>query len=137
MNPASRVAAPKKTGSIPVASGSKLPAWPAFSAANKRLTRCRARFDDSPKGLSSSSSPKTSRVGERASATFASVGVATAAAARVVDQLAELHGAFGARVVPEAQIRCAPQLQRLRNARAEESARLLERFFDRQRIVVE
>src|SRR5688572_12056404 len=136
MKAASRVAAPKKIGSIPVASGSKLPAWPALAAAKSRLARCNARFDDSPNGLSSSSSPNTSRLGGRASATVGSVGIGLGTT-HVVDELAELDGAFGARVVAKAQVGRAPQLQRLGHARAEKSARLLERFLDRQGIVFE
>ena len=77
----------------------------AWRVAARDSTTC-------PAGLSSSSSPNTSRLGGRASGTVrASVGV-VARAARVVDELAELDGALGARVVAKAQLGNAPQLQR-------------------------
>src|SRR6185503_352984 len=137
MNAAIRVAAPKKTGNIPVASGSRLPACPAFSAANRRLARCNARFEDMPEGLSSNRSPNTSRLGRGASVTkVPSVGVA-AGAARVVDELADLDGATRGRVVPKPQVGDSAQLQSLADARTEKTARLLEPFLDRHGIVLE
>src|SRR6516225_1452290 len=42
---------------MPVASGSRLPTCPAFSRPNRPRTRCRAAFDDRPRGLSSSRMP--------------------------------------------------------------------------------
>ena len=119
--------APKKIGSMPVASGSRLPVCPALAAANKRLARCNARFDDMPSGLSSKSSPNTSRLGGRAPRHVrrGSVG-AGARASGVVDELAELDGTSSARVVAKPQLRNAPQLQSAR-ARASGRSRALAR----------
>ena len=55
------VAAPKHSGSTPVASGSRVPVWPAFSARSNHLTFCKAWLLESPSGLSSSSTPCTGR----------------------------------------------------------------------------
>ena len=51
------VASPKQIGRTPVAKGSRLPAWPAFFALNKRLTICKAVFDVMPAGLFSKKVP--------------------------------------------------------------------------------
>jgi hypothetical protein len=48
-------------GSTPVASGSKLPVWPALLASNRFLTRCKAWLDDNPRGLLSRKIPFTER----------------------------------------------------------------------------
>jgi CO/xanthine dehydrogenase Mo-binding subunit len=55
--PATLVASPRQIGSMPVASGSRLPVWPAFSRRNMRRTRCTAALELRPRGLSSSSIP--------------------------------------------------------------------------------
>src|ERR1700739_3262659 len=57
MSPAILVASPRQIGSMPVASGSRLPAWPAFSPAKSRRTRCSAPLEERPRGLSSSRIP--------------------------------------------------------------------------------
>ncbi len=57
------VASPKHNGSRPVASGSSVPVCPAFLAHSRRLTRISASLLDQPIGLSSSSTPCTSRRG--------------------------------------------------------------------------
>ena len=51
------VASPKHSGNTPVASGSKLPVWPALFASNKRFTTCSARFELPPSGLSNTTMP--------------------------------------------------------------------------------
>src|SRR5262249_17019371 len=48
-------------GSTPVASGSRVPAWPAFLAEKARLTTDTAWVDVMPIGLSSTSQPSTLR----------------------------------------------------------------------------
>src|SRR5215813_450369 len=48
-------------GSTPVASGSSVPAWPAFLAANARLTTDTAWVEVMPTGLSSTTQPSTLR----------------------------------------------------------------------------
>src|ERR1700738_4087241 len=57
MSPAILVASPRQIGSMPVASGSRLPTWPALSARSMRLVFCRAALDDKPDGLSRSRIP--------------------------------------------------------------------------------
>src|SRR5262245_15776783 len=59
------VASPSAIGRTPVASGSSVPAWPAFLAANARLTTETACVDVRPIGLSSTSQPSTSRFSRR------------------------------------------------------------------------
>src|SRR5260370_18337412 len=55
------VAAPKHSGSTPVANGSSVPVCPAFSARSNHLTFCKASLLDSSSGLSSSNTPCTGR----------------------------------------------------------------------------
>ena len=62
---ANLVASPKQIGSNPVASGSRVPVWPALSAWYRRFARCSAALDDRPFGLSSSSTPSMRRRGRR------------------------------------------------------------------------
>ncbi len=54
------VACPRQIGSRPLASGSRLPVWPALRARNALRTRCRAAFELIPSGLSSRTMPSTS-----------------------------------------------------------------------------
>src|SRR3982074_3416531 len=58
---ANLVASPKQIGKSPLASGSSVPVWPAFSAQNRRFACCNAALDDSPTGLSRSRTPSTRR----------------------------------------------------------------------------
>ena len=51
------VAAPKHSGSKPVASGSKVPVCPAFSALNNHFAFCKASLLDIPFGLSNNKTP--------------------------------------------------------------------------------
>ena len=51
MAPAILVASPRQIGSMPVASGSRLPTWPALRAPSSARTRCSAAFDDRPTRL--------------------------------------------------------------------------------------
>src|SRR3984957_9425368 len=57
MSPAILVASPRHTGSMPVARGSRLPTCPALTRSKSVRTRCRAAFEESPSGLSSSRTP--------------------------------------------------------------------------------
>src|SRR6478735_9997370 len=125
--PAILVASPKHTGSKPVASGSRLPVWPPFSARNRWRTRCRAWLDDRPCGLSSSrmpSSPRKTVRGRRGGA--GSVGVVTGAdvAQQVVDAFAAIHRL----VVVEMQFRHVAHLHRARELVADFRRERLERL---------
>src|SRR5258708_3855136 len=51
------VASPSATGRMPLASGSRVPPWPAFSASKSRRTTATARAELTPTGLSSASQP--------------------------------------------------------------------------------
>src|SRR5690348_3218317 len=53
------VASPSATGRMPLASGSRVPPWPAFSALKRRRTAATARAELTPTGLSSASQPWT------------------------------------------------------------------------------
>src|SRR5690349_24644499 len=53
------VASPRATGRMPLASGSRVPPWPAFSASKRRRTIATARAELTPRGLSSTSQPWT------------------------------------------------------------------------------
>ena len=55
------VASPSAMGSTPVASGSSVPAWPAFCAWKARRTRPTAWVEPRPSGLSSTTQPLTGR----------------------------------------------------------------------------
>src|SRR5579872_4071410 len=55
------VASPSAIGKTPVASGSSVPAWPAFWASNARRTRPTACVEPNPSGLSSATQPETGR----------------------------------------------------------------------------
>src|SRR5580658_10542469 len=70
------VASPKAIGSTPEASGSSVPAWPAFLALNRYLTCATACVEVSPTGLSRQTQPLTSTRVERRCcfASFAGVG---------------------------------------------------------------
>jgi hypothetical protein len=57
MNETVLVASPNAMGRRPLASGSSVPAWPAFSASNRRLTSLTMRVEPAPAGLSSTSQP--------------------------------------------------------------------------------
>jgi len=65
------VAAPKHSGNTPVAKGSSVPVWPAFSACSSHLAFCSALLLDRPRGLSSKSTPCTGRRGNRGASTAA------------------------------------------------------------------
>ena len=120
----------KRSAACPSRAGRGCPCGPAFAAANRRLARCSARFDDRPSGLSSRSSPNTSRLGWSGARSPASSGQSAPGPVPRASSMSwlELDGAPGARVVAKPQLRNAPQLQGLRHARAEEAARLLERL---------
>src|SRR5271166_582830 len=60
------VASPKATGSTPEASGSSVPACPAFLALNRSLSRPTAWVEETPTGLSRLIQPSTSTRVERA-----------------------------------------------------------------------
>src|SRR5262245_24185664 len=91
-----------------------------------------------PRGLSRSRIPRTSLPRTRGASMATPLLAALACGARfLVDEPAELGPAARARVVAEAQLGDAPQLQRLPDARAEEAARFLESFFHVRRIVIE
>jgi hypothetical protein len=51
------VASPKHSGRTPVASGSRLPVWPALAAPNRRLARCRAWLELSPRACRATECP--------------------------------------------------------------------------------
>src|SRR5215467_12638348 len=53
------VASPSATGKIPLASGSRVPPCPAFSASKRRRTIATARAELTPTGLSSATQPWT------------------------------------------------------------------------------
>src|SRR5690606_35594920 len=55
------VASPKHNGSTPLAKGSRLPVWPAFSALSSQRTFCSAALEVKPRGLSSRMMPLTLR----------------------------------------------------------------------------
>src|SRR5690606_6160423 len=55
------VASPSAIGSMPEASGSSVPAWPALSAWNSHFTLETASVEPMPTGLSSTSQPETGR----------------------------------------------------------------------------
>ena len=55
------VAAPKHKGNTPVAKGSKVPVWPAFSARNNHLAFCKASLLEMERGLSNNNTPCTGR----------------------------------------------------------------------------
>src|SRR5919107_740537 len=55
------VASPSAIGRIPEASGSSVPAWPAFLAVSARLTVATAWVEVMPTPLSSTTQPWTSR----------------------------------------------------------------------------
>src|SRR5215212_9304031 len=59
MNGTVLVASPSAIGRMPVASGSRVPAWPAFWALKARRTRLTAWVEPSPSGLSSTTQPET------------------------------------------------------------------------------
>src|SRR5215467_2099698 len=103
MSPAILVASPRQIGSMPVASGSRAPAWPAFSPLKSHRTRCRAAFEESPSGLSSSRIPL-------------GIGVASVVAVRgaiggdrAVDEAGEAGGALGAVIEQELEARGVPE----------------------------
>ena len=106
-----------RSAAFPVASGSRLPAWPAFSRLNRRLTRCNAWFDDEPARLVEQQHARTRLPGvwSLPPSPWSRVesGVAARCRGAIVDELAELDGALRARVVAESQLGNAPQLQRL------------------------
>src|SRR5262252_4170158 len=51
------VASPSATGRMPLASGSRVPAWPALAAPVARRTRLTTCIEVSPTGLSMTSQP--------------------------------------------------------------------------------
>src|SRR5579872_6646274 len=53
------VASPSAIGRMPLASGSRVPPWPAFSASKRRRTIATALAELTPTGLSSTSQPWT------------------------------------------------------------------------------
>src|SRR5208337_334964 len=63
------VASPKATGNMPEASGSSVPACPAFLALNRRLSLDTAWIEVRPTGLSSTIQPLTSTRVERGALT--------------------------------------------------------------------
>src|SRR5688572_24921828 len=100
-------------GSTPVASGSRLPVWPAFSRPNTRRTRCTAALELSPRGLSSSripcgkcESPEKSECGTRGGAP---VSLIVARLVGSVDQRGEVRRAVKGVIGDELQPRCMPQ----------------------------
>src|SRR5579863_2665256 len=112
MSPTILVASPRQIGSMPVASGSRLPAWPAFSPPRRRRTRCRAAFEERPCGLSSSRIPLG--MGGSAAAALAVGAVAVPGAIggdRAVDETGETRGAFDTFVDHELEPRRMPQAQ--------------------------
>src|SRR5690242_12108087 len=110
--PANLVASPNSTMSNPDASGSSVPAWPAFFARASRFASCSAAFELRPTGLSRSSAPSlillfVFRVGG-------------------VDQSREPVAALDRHVVFEAQLRRGVELDALRELRAQEAGRALQ-----------
>src|SRR5215475_6219764 len=103
MSPAILVASPMQIGSMPVASGSRLPAWPALAPWNSRRTRCRDAFDESPSGLSSSTIP-TGMDASAAPLIIILVGGAIGGD-RAIDEAGEAGGALVAVVEDELEPR--------------------------------
>src|SRR5690606_13489386 len=129
--PAILVASPKHTGSRPVASGSRLPVWPAFSARYRWRTRCRAWFELSPRGLSSSRRPSSFLNFVRGRGDIGSVYVAAAGPGRaargargagsvgrpgpqVAQQGVDAFASVDRVVVMEVQLRHVPELDQAR-----------------------
>src|SRR5579862_3713552 len=110
ISPAILVASPRHTGSMPVASGSRLPTWPALMRPKSRRTLCRAALEDSPRGLSSSTIPAgigTSArfgIGGRCAVIFSCVALGIFGH-RAVDEAREALGALHALVEYELQAR--------------------------------
>src|SRR5512147_2065773 len=116
---ANLVASPNSSGSSPEASGSSVPAWPAFSAPSRRFTACRTALELGPTGLSSSRTPSSlRRIGRRPLA----LGRDDA-----VDQARETVAALDRRVVDEAQFGRRVHLHAVRELRAQEARRALQR----------
>src|SRR6185437_919012 len=91
-------ASPRQSGSMPVASGSRLPACPALQPPSSRRTRCSAALDDIPAGLSRSSIPFE-------------VNLAVIVANGAIDDPGEARGLFGRVIEHELEPRRMPQPQ--------------------------
>src|SRR5690349_19087258 len=109
---ANLVASPNNRTRRPHASGSRVPAWPAFFAFNRRFTSCSARLEVTPTGLSSSSAPSI--------IPWASFPLYR------VDQAREPVAALDRHVVLEAQLRRRIELDAPCELRAQEARGALE-----------
>src|SRR5687768_560693 len=97
------VASPRAIGRRPVASGSRVPACPAFVAERSLRTRATAVAELMPRGLSSISQPVTAIFIVIGSA-FAVLGE-VALYRRIAKQLIDVSGIVEGAVKPEAQFR--------------------------------
>src|SRR5215207_459930 len=95
------VASPRAIGRRPVASGSRVPACPAFVAEKSRRTRATAVAEVMPRGLSRISQPVTAIFTVIGSA-FAVLGE-VALYCRIAKQLIDVSGIVEGAVKPEAQ----------------------------------
>src|SRR5690606_39832955 len=111
------------SGSTPVASGSRVPVWPAFSARSSHLTFCKAWLLERPSGLSSSNTPCTGRRCTRArGAAVMSLSVLFGARRDGLgDQGIHVGRALGGAVEHEMQRRHGVDVQALEQAVAQET----------------
>src|SRR5579862_7170631 len=132
MSPATFVASPRQTGSMPVASGSRLPTWPALSAPSARRVRCSAAFEERPSGLSSSRIPLICSAGcfivrrRRAGAALAD---------RLIDEARQARGAVQGVIKHEREPRSVPKAQAAAELPTQKAARVSEPSGDLGRIV--
>src|SRR5262249_47090919 len=105
-------------GSMPVASGSRLPTWPALSTPSVRRTRCSAALDDRPSGLSSSRIPLSI---DRDGSGLAVVVPFAILGDGAVDQSGEVRGLIRRVVWDKFEPRGVPQPQAPANLATQES----------------
>src|SRR5690606_15772555 len=119
------VASPKHSGSTPVASGSRLPVCPAFSALSSQRTFCRAWLELMPRGLSSTRMPLTLRRIRFTCATSV-VPMLAVFGHGTLDQRRQMRTAGDALVEMETQLRHAAQLHRLAQQHAQVAGGLVK-----------
>src|SRR5690349_87942 len=104
-------------GSRPVAKGSRVPVWPAFTPPNRRRARPSAALEENPAGLSSNSTPATFKPGRfmRSGSVLGVVGDG------VVDQLGKTHATLDGSVVFEVQARDSTNGQAVGQFRAQKT----------------
>src|SRR5688572_13606668 len=110
-NRINRVALPNATRSSPVAKGSSVPVWPAFTPPRARRTIATTSWELTPAGLSTSNTPSRFAVG-----IFAQL-----VGADLLQQRVDARGVGDAVVIAEIEFRCDTQPQRAPQFRPEMS----------------